>query len=127
MIYNLTKFEYLVQGLAWPRMINRRFIPVQYHHASLGIAGVCVIMRKTVADVVDIFLLLTQVEMAAENRFEPAKMTHLNLAVIRHFYHGIHFKMRQLKVSKHIFGCHFLYAMMIVAYQPWRNYDIAFL
>ena len=126
MVDHLTEFEHSIKWLSWPSMIFGLFAPFQDHHATIGISGIGKVVRKAVANVVDVLLLLTQVEVSAEHLFKAAKVFHFDFAVVGHFHHGIHLEVRQFKVPKHVLGTHLLYAFVIVSDQPGSDYDIAF-
>jgi hypothetical protein len=77
--------------------------PLQDHAATLIITGIGKVVWERITDVGDVAFLLPEMEVSRKHSIKPTKVFGLDLAMIRHFHHGIHLEMRQFKMSKHVF------------------------
>ena len=104
-------------------MIFWLLAPFQYHTTTFLVSSISIVMWETITHIGDIVVLLPFVEMSAEHLTDMTKMLTTYIAVFGHLHHGIHVKMRQLKMSKHIVCRYFRYTFVIIGYQPGHNTD----
>ena len=63
MIHDMTQIPNIVERLIWPGMIFWFSTPFQDHATSLVVTGICEVMGKSIPDVVDVVLVLSQMEV----------------------------------------------------------------
>jgi hypothetical protein len=68
-------------GASEPRAIDQT--------ASI-VAGICIVVWKTIANVGDVLLGLSFVEVPSEHMFEVVEVFSTHLTVIWHLYHSVH-------------------------------------
>jgi hypothetical protein len=59
-------------------------------------------MGEAITNVIDIAALLALVKMSCKHSIKVTKVFSLDFTVIRHLYHGIHVKVGQFEVPKHV-------------------------
>lgn len=125
MIDHVREIPHVVQRLIGPGMILGFATPFQDHAAALAVAGIGIVVRKRIADIVYVAVILPEMEVSREHSIKVGKVLALDLPGIGHFYHGIHLEVWQFKVSKHVASLHPGDLFVIIAHQPGRYDHIA--